>query len=90
MRAIFVPKDVGGQDSLAGQLYEKFSGLCSRTALHAASNFGHTATVVALVKAGADVHCKDIAGYGSTGCILVPLGCHMCGLDGPSSQGSAA
>jgi hypothetical protein len=45
---------------------------------------------MALVKAGADVHCKDSAGCGSTGCILGSLGCHTCGLDGPSSRGSAA
>ncbi len=44
------------------------------TALHYASDKGHTETAMALVKAGADVHCKNIDGYGSYGCILVSLG----------------
>ncbi len=41
--------------------------LCRRTALHCASvsQNGHTEIAMALVKAGADVHCKDKYGYGS-------------------------
>jgi ankyrin repeat protein len=35
------------------------------TALHWASNNGHLETAMALVMAGADVHCKDKYGYGS-------------------------
>ncbi len=37
---------------------------CRRTALHLASFNGHTETAMALVKAGADVHCKENDGYG--------------------------
>ncbi len=37
--------------------------LCSNTALHAASLNGKTEMAVALVKAGADVHCKTNDGY---------------------------
>jgi hypothetical protein len=33
--------------------------LCRRTALHLASTEGHTATALALAKAGADVQCED-------------------------------
>ncbi len=47
--------------------------LCRRTALHLASLNGHTELAVALVKAGADVHCKTNDGYGSRGCLLVLL-----------------
>ncbi len=39
--------------------------LCRRTALHVASSKGHTETAMALVNAGADVHCKTNDGYGS-------------------------
>ncbi len=40
--------------------------LCRSTLLHNASLYGHTETAMALVKAGADVHCKTIyEGYGS-------------------------
>ena len=38
--------------------------LCRRTALHLASAEGHTATALALAKAGADVQCEDNGGYG--------------------------
>jgi hypothetical protein len=38
---------------------------CRFTALHNASENGHTETAMALVMAGADVHGKDSAGYGS-------------------------
>ncbi len=40
--------------------------LCRWTALIYASQDGHTETAMALVKAGADVHCKDDDGYGSS------------------------
>ena len=49
--------------------------LCRGTALHWASGNGHTETAMALVTAGADVHCKDKYGYGSRGGILVSLVC---------------
>ncbi len=39
--------------------------MCRRTALHFASEWGHTETAMALVKAGADVHCKANDGHGS-------------------------
>ncbi len=39
--------------------------LCRRTALHCASQNGHTEIAMALVKAGADVHCNGNDGYGS-------------------------
>ena len=38
--------------------------LCRRTALHYASSKCHTEMAMALVKAGADVHCKANDGYG--------------------------
>jgi hypothetical protein len=41
--------------------------LCSWTALHWASRSAKTETAMALVNAGADVHCKDSAGYGRVG-----------------------
>jgi hypothetical protein len=53
--------------------------LCSSTALHDASYNGRTETVLALVKAGADVHCEDNAGYVFLGCTLVSLVCHSAG-----------
>ena len=40
---------------------------CRDTALHLASCDGHTETAMALVEAGADVHCKDNDGYGPSG-----------------------
>jgi ankyrin repeat protein len=56
------------------ELRECLFGLCRFTALHDASGNGHTETALALVKAGADVHCKTNDGYGSRGCILVSVG----------------
>jgi hypothetical protein len=49
------------------------------TPLHLASQKGHTATALELVKAGADVHCKNNNGCGFCGCILASLGCHSAG-----------
>ena len=40
-----------------------FHWVCSRTALHSASSSGHTETAMALIEAGADVHCKTNDGY---------------------------
>ena len=60
--------------------------MCRLTALHWASLNGKTETAMALVKAGADVHCTDNFGYGFSGCFLVSLVCHSAGLDGPSSR----
>ncbi len=37
--------------------------LCSKTALHLASERGQMGTALALVKAGSDVHCKNNDGY---------------------------
>jgi hypothetical protein len=51
-------------------LQEWLRRLCRGTAVHWASQNGHTETAMALVKAGADVHCKDNNGYGPSGCIL--------------------
>ena len=59
--------------------------LCRRTALHYASLNGHTETAMALVKAGADVHCKANDGCGFSGFILVPLVCRVAGRTGPST-----
>ncbi len=47
---------------------------CRRTALHLASLNGHTKVAVALLKAGADVHCTDNEGYGPPGWTLESLG----------------
>jgi hypothetical protein len=47
--------------------------LCRWTALHWASQNGHTETAMALVAAGADVHCKTDTGYGAGRCIAGPL-----------------
>ncbi len=47
------------------ELQERRFGLSRRTALHYASERGNKYTAVALVKAGADVHCKSNDGYGS-------------------------
>jgi hypothetical protein len=44
---------------------------------------------MALVKAGADVHCTDEEGYGSSGHILALLVRRSAGLDGPSTRGGA-
>jgi hypothetical protein len=54
-------------------LQEWLFWLCRRTALHRASLNGHTETAMALVEAGADVHCKTNDGYGSGGCIVMSL-----------------
>jgi hypothetical protein len=49
---------------LGVELKEVLLRLCRSTALHCASLNGHTETALALVKAGADVHCKGTDGYG--------------------------
>jgi hypothetical protein len=54
------------------------SVLCRRTALHDASQEGHTETAMALAKAGADVRCKANGGYGSRHCILISFGLPQC------------
>jgi hypothetical protein len=51
------------------ELQECLCWLCRFTALHYASSNGHTATAMALVTAGADVHCKANHGCGFSGCI---------------------
>ncbi len=50
--------------ALVVELKEVLLRLCRRTALHWASQKGHTETGMALIKAGADVRCKDNDGYG--------------------------
>ncbi len=54
-----------------------------RMALHFASQKGSPETVMALVKAGADVHCKANDGYGSRASSLCGLRCWQC-ADGRS------
>jgi hypothetical protein len=89
-RVVGLPQCRGGPSVDSGvALQEWLLRLCRWTALHSASLDGHTETAMALVEAGADVHCKDNDGYGygSRGCILVSLVCHRSGADGPSTRG---
>jgi hypothetical protein len=65
------------------------SVLCRLTALHHASNFGHTETALALVRAGADVHGKNSLGYGSRASSSCRLVSYIAGADGPSAWGGA-
>ncbi len=58
---------------LGADLQECKLWLCRRTALHLASQNGHTETALALVEAGADVHCKANHGCGCSGGILVSV-----------------
>ncbi len=81
----------GGRSVQSGaELQECLIWLCRLTALHYASVNGHTRTAIALVKAGADVHCQDNDGYGVRGCILGSVGLPQCGADGPSTSSVAA
>ncbi len=58
----------GGRSvDLAWSCKECLFWLCRWTALHLASQQGHTETAMALVTAGADVHCKANNGYGFSG-----------------------
>ncbi len=55
----------GGRSVDSGlELQEWLLRLCRGTALHLASYNGHTETAIALVEAGADVHCKANNGCG--------------------------
>jgi ankyrin repeat protein len=68
---------------------------CRQTALHWASNNGHTETAMALAKAGADVHCKDNDGYSNLLTVLGPaslcrLGYHSAGRTVRPLGGGAA
>jgi hypothetical protein len=45
------------------------AGPCRCTALHWASHKGHTETAMALLAAGADVHCTNQKGFGAGRCI---------------------
>jgi hypothetical protein len=75
-----LPQCEGGRSGDSGMgLQEWLVRLCRRMALHSASQNGHTETAMALVKAGADVHCTANDGYGSRGRMLVSLGCRQCG-----------
>ncbi len=70
--------DSAGADGPSTRVWSCRSGcfrLCRRTALHAASQNGHMETLLVLVKAGADVRCKDDDGYASRGCLLMSLVC---------------
>ncbi len=52
---------------------------CRSTALHLASKKGHTETAIALVAAGADVHCEYDDGYGTAAGQLQAVGeCVVC------------
>ena len=62
-----------GQSTPGLELQEWLFWPCRSTALHCASNNGHTETAMALVKAGVNVHGKGKNGYGSSGCILALL-----------------
>ncbi len=64
--------------------------LCRWTALHRASRNGHKVTAMALVKAGADVHCKDNDGYGFLAASWSHRHVTQCGADGPSTRAGAA
>jgi hypothetical protein len=56
----------GGRSVDSGvELQEWLVRPCRDTALHDASCNGHTETAMALVRAGADVHCKNINRYSS-------------------------
>ncbi len=89
--SVGLPQCGGGRAVHSGwSCKESLLWLCRRTALHYASRNGHTATAMALVKAGADVHGKDSAGYDSRGGIVVSSACHSVGADGPSTRGGAA
>ncbi len=86
-RVVGLPQCGGGRSVDSGvELQEWLVWLCRLTAVHLASQIGHTETAMALVAAGADVHCKNINGCGSRGCILVSLGCDSAGADGPSTR----
>ncbi len=69
------------------ELQEWLFRLCRMTAVHWASQEGYTETAMALVEAGADVHCKANNGCGSRGCIVVSLVRHSAGAAGPSTRG---
>ncbi len=78
-----MPQCEGGRSVDSGvELQEWLVRLCRCTALHLASQNGHTETAMALFKADTDVHCKDNDGYGPLNRMLVSLGCRQCG-DGP-------
>ena len=70
-----------------------FHWVCSRTALHSASSSGHTETAMALIEAGADVHCKDNDGYrlvhtsrARCGCLWISLDFSKCRANGVLSR----
>jgi hypothetical protein len=85
LRVVGLRQCGGGRSvDFRAELQERLFWLCRATALHYASLTGHTETALALVKAGADVHSKSNDGCGSRGCILVSLGRHGAGADGPS------
>ncbi len=54
--------------------------VCRRTALHLALSKRHTETMMALVAAGADVHCTDNDGCGPGRRIARPSACDCCRL----------
>ena len=57
-------------DSIADRAVEGVL-LCRDTALHKASENGHTETVKALVATGADVHCKNSIRFARGRCALL-------------------
>jgi hypothetical protein len=77
----------GGRSVHSGvELQECRFWLCRWTALHLASLNGHTETAMELVEAGADVHCTDNRGYGSSRLHPYVAGVPQCGADGPSTR----
>ncbi len=87
-RVFGLPQCGGGRSVESGmELQGWLVWLCRCTALYSASQNGHTETAMALVKAGADVHCTAKDGYGCSSCMLVSLVCHSAGASGPSTRG---
>ncbi len=83
-----LPQCGGGWSVDSGvELQEWPLRLCRWTALHWASQDGHTETAMALVEAGVDVHCKDNDGYGSRTACWCRSVADSAGADGPSTPG---
>jgi ankyrin repeat protein len=71
---VVCPTTVRGLDGPSTLGWGRWNGclwLCRWTVLHYASQNGHTATAMALVELGADVHCKSNDGCGPSSCILM-------------------
>jgi hypothetical protein len=89
-RVVGVLQCAAAGPSTRGELHERLLRLCRFTALHCASDHGHTETAMALVKAGADVHCKSTnCGYGYSRLDRRVAGLSQCITYGPSIRGGA-